>query len=264
MLYRAKNSMIRSVIFDLGGTLIDYFGSAADWRSFEERGIAALYPLLVERGFALPKSEFSEAIWNAVNQGWQEAMAGRANARLPELLGASLASFGLTLDEEALMQAARVYAAGVSGEIVPLDGAAQVLCELKRRGLRLGLLSNTTWPADFHLRDMRQCGLPEVFDVAVFSSETGLWKPNASAFHAVTNQLNVSPGEAVFVGDQLHIDVLGAQRAGLRAVWISADGSKPGNVQPDAVIHRLAELPGVLDRLASNDRSLLRVNHADN
>jgi FMN phosphatase YigB (HAD superfamily) len=46
--------------------------------------------------------------------------------------------------------------------------------------------------------------------------------------------------------------VVGAQRAGLRAVWIATDGIELGNVRPDAIIRRLAELPATLDHLQSS------------
>jgi putative hydrolase of the HAD superfamily len=53
----------------------------------------------------------------------------------------------------------------------------------------------------------------------------------------------------VYVGDLPQIDVVGAQRAGLRAVWVTTDGIELGDVHPDAVIHCLTELPDVLDNL---------------
>jgi FMN phosphatase YigB (HAD superfamily) len=88
--------VIRSVIFDLGGTLVDFHSGAADWRSMEERGITALYRFLMERGHLLlvqdspqREGEFSEAMWNAVNQAWEEAMAGRGNGCLLDIIAAT-------------------------------------------------------------------------------------------------------------------------------------------------------------------------------
>jgi putative hydrolase of the HAD superfamily len=256
-------SVIRSVIFDLGGTLVDFRShtsptgdGVADWRNMEERGITALYRFLIERGYTLPvqdplqgKGEFSEAMWNIANHAWGEAMAGRANGRLLDIIAATVARFGMVFDDETQMQAARVYTAGVGDGAFPLDGARETLRELKERGLRLGLLSNTMWPSQFHEEELIRFGLIEFLDVLVFSCEVGLWKPNAPAFRYVIGRLGVSPSEAVFVGDQPPIDVVGAQSAGLRAVWIATDGIELGDVHPDAVIYRLAELPDVLDNL---------------
>jgi HAD superfamily hydrolase (TIGR01509 family) len=244
-----NDGVIRGVVFDMGGTLVG-FRHAPDWRSFEGRGIAALYRFLAGRGYALRESEFHEAMWDATSRGWQEAMAGRGNVRLPDVIVATTTRLGVVLNDETRTQAVRVYTTGVGEDAFPLDGAHEMLCELKGRGLRLGLLSNTMWPGQIHSEEMARLGLIEFFDVLMFSGDVGLWKPNAAAFHYVADRLGVSPGEAVFVGDQLEADVLGAQRAGLRAVWITTGKIELGDIHPDAVIHRLAELPAALDRLS--------------
>jgi FMN phosphatase YigB (HAD superfamily) len=54
----------------------------------------------------------------------------------------------------------------------------------------------------------------------------------------------------VYVGDSLAHDVLGAQAAGLRAVWLNRSGEpRPDGVRPDAEVRTLAELPVALARL---------------
>ena len=240
--------MLRGVIFDLGGTLIDFCGNGSDWRAMEERGSAALHRFLVERGHALPEADLNDAVWDGMRRGWADAMSGRANACLPDIIAVSLAQLGFALDAATLWQAARTYASGVEQGITPLEGARQVLSELKQRGLRIGLLSNTTWPSEFHRQELQTFGLMSFFDTLAFSCELGAWKPNMPAFHYVTDRLGVLPAEAVYVGDAPEIDVLGAQKAGLRGVWISTNERSAGNVQPDAIIHRLTELPAVLDQ----------------
>lgn len=241
--------MIRSVIFDLGGTLVDFHSGAADWRGMEARGIAAFRRFLAGRGCAPPESEFNASVWNALHVGWQAAITGQANMRLLDIVGVTAAHFGTVLDDPAQMQAARVYAAAVAEGSVLCGGVYETLSTLTERGLRLGLLSNTMWPGQFHRKDLERFGLAEFLDVMVFSSDVGLWKPNAAAFQYVMDRLGVSPAEAVFVGDLPEIDVAGSQRAGLRAVWIATDGIEQGNVRPDAIIHHLTELPGVVGRL---------------
>ncbi len=57
------------------------------------------------------------------------------------------------------------------------------------------------------------------------------------------------------VGDTLTADILGAQNAGLRAVWITTRADHPENlrvrerVTPDAMISTLSELPSVLQQI---------------
>jgi putative hydrolase of the HAD superfamily len=241
--------VIRSVIFDLGGTLLDFGSGAQDWRSMEARGGAAFYRYLAEHGHVVPEGEFEQVVWDTVRLGWQEAMAGRGNACLPEMLGMVAAHFGISLSNGERMQAARVYASGVEDRLAMLEGASETLQQLQACGLRLGLLSNTAWPGEFHRQELERFGLIDFFDEMAFSCELGAWKPRAAAFHRILEQLNVAPTEAVYVGDLPEIDILGAQRAGLRAVWMAALPRQLGEVRPDATIQRLTELPAILECL---------------
>jgi len=55
----------------------------------------------------------------------------------------------------------------------------------------------------------------------------------------------VAPQEAVYVGDDLILDVQGAQRAGLRGVWMNRTASRrhlEEGVQPDAIVANFDEL----------------------
>ncbi len=45
---------LRGVIFDMGGTLLDYHPPGAGWRGMEDLGAAGVYTFLHERGYALP------------------------------------------------------------------------------------------------------------------------------------------------------------------------------------------------------------------
>jgi putative hydrolase of the HAD superfamily len=62
----------------------------------------------------------------------------------------------------------------------------------------------------------------------------------------------VTPDDAVYVGDRLHTDAIGAARAGLRGVWIDRTGAATAAQLAEAaaegvaVIRGLAELPLVL------------------
>ena len=61
--------------------------------------------------------------------------------------------------------------------------------------------------------------------------------------------LGVAPSDAVYVGDDLVLDVQGAQRAGLRAVWMNRTASRrhlEEGVQPDAIV---SDFDGLLDWL---------------
>ena len=68
------------------------------------------------------------------------------------------------------------------------------------------------------------------------------------ALTALRLALGATPAETVFVGDSPREDILGAQRVGMRAVWVRSREFPLGDVQPDGIIEALPELLPILDR----------------
>jgi len=113
---------------------------------------------------------------------------------------------------------------------------------------RIGLLSNGS-------RLPESIGLAGYFEAVVFAQDHQVAKPDAGIFTVVEQQMKVEPEGCVLIGDHPVNDVVGAKRAGWRAIWIDrpGDGSwlaPPGCTElPDAVITALDQLPAVLAHL---------------
>jgi len=105
--------------------------------------------------------------------------------------------------------------------------------------LTLGSVSNGA--ADLHA-----IGLAHFFQTSIAAHRFGYAKPDAAIFHAACDALHVAPHEAIYVGDDPLLDVEGAQKAGLRAVWMKrpelAPHSLPNHIRPDAICATLHEL----------------------
>ena len=115
---------------------------------------------------------------------------------------------------------------------------ADVVPALERIGARaaLGSISNG-------FADLAAIGLAPHFRVSLAAHSFGRAKPDPAIFHAACAALAVDPAQAVYVGDDLQLDVVAAQNAGLRAVWINRfDRVLPADVQPDAVCTDLSAL----------------------
>jgi putative hydrolase of the HAD superfamily len=153
----------------------------------------------------------------------------------------------LTLDEAALVEAARRYALPIREGLVAADGAAATLAALREAGYRIGLISNTIWPAELHIEDLEEIGLLHYLEHLTFSGEIGIWKPNRQIFQHALDALGVAPEHAVFVGDSPREDIVGAHAAGMRAIWIRSREFPLGDVQPDAMIETLPELLPILE-----------------
>jgi putative hydrolase of the HAD superfamily len=125
----------------------------------------------------------------------------------------------------------------------------QVLGYLRGRGIRVGVLSNTMWPRDWHEDVFRRDGVLHLIDGAVYSSEIDWTKPHPGAFRAAMAALRISdPARCVFVGDRPWDDIHGAKSLGMRAVLLpNSDVPTFDAVTPDAVISRLSELPPLIE-----------------
>lgn len=103
--------------------------------------------------------------------------------------------------------------------------------------MTLGVVSNG-------VTDLETIGLAHYFSVALAAHRFGVCKPDVAIFHAACDALNIAPAQAIYVGDDLECDVVGAQNAGLQAVWINRQQRPlPGHIMPDCVLTDLHGLP---------------------
>jgi putative hydrolase of the HAD superfamily len=129
-----------------------------------------------------------------------------------------------------------------------LDPEAEpVLIDLARDH-RLALLTNGA--GDVQRAKLGRTPFARYFETIVISVEAGIGKPDPRIFALAASRVGVAPADATMVGDSLVRDIAGAQRAGLRAVWIDRGlWREPGGTKPDAVVKRLSDLRAALDEL---------------
>ena len=123
--------------------------------------------------------------------------------------------------------------------VTPFEDVVPGLQRLAKRH-RLGSISNGQ-------ADLAQIGLAHHFSYSIAAHQSGCAKPDPAIFLGACEAMGVLPAETVYVGDDLRLDVEGAQKAGLRAVWMKRDGladdtQVPDHIVPDAVCGSLIEL----------------------
>jgi putative hydrolase of the HAD superfamily len=117
------------------------------------------------------------------------------------------------------------------------DDAIATLAEIRARGLKLGLLSNTARDLD---EFVAHHGL--AVDAVLSSFAHGKTKPHETIFRRMLELLDVAPEDALMVGDTLDDDIEGARAVGMEAVLVDREGRYRGLESLDGV-------RGVLDRL---------------
>ncbi len=95
--------------------------------------------------------------------------------------------------------------------------AGPVLRSLKKRGLKVGLISNAARSARTYSRMLNSYGIGKYFDSLTISCEIGYLKPAKEIFHHSLQELEVQPDEAIHVGDLFKADVIGAVSYGMHA-----------------------------------------------
>ena len=118
------------------------------------------------------------------------------------------------------------------------EDAPPILRELRRRRLKIGLVSNTSRDLDAFVRHFRLD-----VDAWISSGTHGKVKPSPLIFGAALELLGVAAGEAVMVGDSVEDDVEGAQACGIRAILLDRGDRFPQQVDR---IESLRELPLLL------------------
>jgi len=107
-----------------------------------------------------------------------------------------------------------------------LEDAVPTLRELRGRGLKTGLVSNTPWgsPGALWREEIERLGLAGLFDALVFCSDVGWRKPDRRIFEFAMQKLDISAEECLFVGDDPRWDLVGPAGMGMEAVIIDRRG----------------------------------------
>lgn len=222
--------MIKAVIFDLDGTLVDF---KLDYKALR----AAVVEFLAKRGF--PRSIFSmdESFFRMLEKA--EIYLTNKDAKEKDFPQIRKAIFSIANQYE--MEAAR------ETSLVP--GVQETLKALKRKGLKMALFTaNDEKPTDYVLRRFR---LAPFFDAVITRQSVKNIKPNPAHLEAALEAVKVKPEEAIVVGDSVY-DMKCAQGLSVPAVGITSRTSSKELTQAGAthLISSFIELPKVIEQLS--------------
>jgi putative hydrolase of the HAD superfamily len=235
----------RAVVFDLGGTLVQW----PDWEGGAPAKWGRAYDAVRDAGeeITATRDEFVAAMRAAEKAHWERVDREHWSGPPTGLVSDGFQRLDENVDDRALVAALDGYARAVAGWCTVFADTRHTLATLRERGYRLGLLSNTWWAAEWHNADLAAHGLTGLLDELVYTSDLPHSKPHPSVFREVAARLGVLPAACVMIGDRQVDDVAGARAVGMRAVWRRNESGFPvSDVAPDAMVDALGELPGVL------------------
>lgn len=244
--------MLKGVLFDLGSTLQEY--RHEDWTATTAALNRTVYGFIEAQGHAHklpPLDEFLEMLNWRVNDRWRRAQTDMQGESMVALLDAVFKEHDISeIDADSCLP---TWFNGVSDLSYVEPDVAPTLERLKEDGLKLGLVSNTAWPAAAHDPDLEKFGIKDYLDCRIYSCEVGWEKPAPQIFRVALDCMGLAPEEVAFVGDFLRYDVKGAHALGMKGIWKRVDGRPPDiddyTITPDATITRIGELLEVLAEL---------------
>lgn len=194
-----KPGRIKAVALDLYGTLVN------------NAGMPSFYRKLCNR-LGMSEEETTRARLMAMKENF-----------------ASLADLGQRLNPDVLIDyAALDREIGVSAASVALfPETIGVLEKLKKRKLKLGLISNLATPFKAVLRNLE---IEKYFDEIVFSCDVGYVKPQPEIYVLMINQLGYDPHRIIMTGDQALNDCEIPKSLGMKGVHLDRTGQKPGSI----------------------------------
>ncbi len=131
----------------------------------------------------------------------------------------------------------------------------EVLTELKRRSLKLGIITNTITSREEHVRmALRKIDIEKYFSIVITSVDVGHEKPDERIFMTALRALKVKPHEAVMVGNRIGADIVGGNRMGMKTILFKWNRRYDERIRspeekPTRTIKSLRELPHVLQEI---------------
>jgi len=164
-----------------------------------------------------------------------------------KVLEAVMREMNITVpDENLITRAVNTYFEDSLDHIHLFEGTLEVLDLLRQSGVKLGLISNHSWPTN-GWQILRKTGSLTFFDTVLFSGDFGYVKPSHKIFDETAARLEVHSSQIVHVGDELHADVEGAGYAGYGAIWKAPDDLPETSLDERpyliGIIHDIRELP---------------------
>ena len=221
--------MIKAIIFDLDNTLIDFM-------TMKNMSCDAAMTAMIGAGLNIDKNKGMKKLFELYNiYGMEEKT----------IFQKFLKELTHEINYEVLASGIVAYRRVRSGFLEPYPNVGKVLFELRRRGIKLAIVSDAPrLKAWIRLVSMK---INHLFDVVVTFDDTNEFKPSTKPFTIAFQKLNLKPHECLMVGDRPERDIKGAKSLGMPTCFAKYGNPGASGSGADYEINDIKELLEIVE-----------------
>ena len=216
----------KAVLFDLGGTLVEYYKSS-EFQDILERAMNDIQQLLFDK---MATTYEHDDFWKRVEEENRESGDFRVRPMEDRIVNIfQLQDFAK--ENAFITKLCSIFMKYIFEKSNVYPDTVPMLQEIKKLGVKTGLVSNTPWgsPAILWREELGRLGILKYFDITVFCRDVGWRKPASQVFTRALSMLKLDAKDCLFVGDDPRWDVSGPRAIGMDAVLINRSGGGHGS-----------------------------------
>ena len=236
--------MIKAVVFDYGGTLVQ---GSKPWDIVRPRALRSSYHFFRRQRLRMTYDEYlavNEDVFGRYAE--LEAAEGRDipdRTKYLELVDRLFPGVSKTRSRALATGGNDAFWLVANKNFELRDNTKECLNELEAMGVKLGLISNHHDGASL-MRSLRRYRIAPRFNPIVVSEKVSVRKPDPAIFRLCLSAMGVRPKEAIYVGDVPEFDVAGAKATGMSSILIGGWGAD--GPEPDYAVKGMDEIPPIV------------------
>jgi putative hydrolase of the HAD superfamily len=232
IIFGGEVKMIKAVLFDLDGTLLNRDASVEKFIDDQYARIKNWVGHITKEKY---KSRFIEL--DCRGYVWKD----KVYQQLVDEFEIKEITWDSLLDD---------YVDEFKNSCVPFPNLIGMLETLKRKSVRLGIITNGK--GKFQMENIKALGIEKYFDTILISEFEGIKKPDPEIFKKSLKQLNALPSESIYVGDHPVNDIRASRNIGMKGIW--KRDCQWDNAEADFIIDDLKEIATIIDAINNESK----------
>jgi HAD superfamily hydrolase (TIGR01549 family) len=229
--------MIEAVFFDLGNTVVDYHSSPMDDTELDKIGLWKMHDYLKKRNVPISV----DSLYDKFYLPWTSLFPSRKNMK-KEIDVYDILKQIIPISQDVFKEIIIEFHEPSARMAQKVNGIDLCLKELKDKGIKIGLVSNTPLPGYCNDLTLSKLNLLEFFDVRIYSYDIGIRKPDMQIFKIVAEKLQSDISNCAMVGDSYELDIKSTINLGMKSIWFNKNVNNNLTGEENLIISNYSDL----------------------